>query len=210
MTDAHLFLSSSCPYCPAVLAGLSDLVKKGKLGELLVTNIEQHPEKAAAFGVRSVPWVRIGPFELTGQLTPAELAQWTERAGSKNGMADYVREQLSAGELATVEKLLREDPSIATSFIPLLEDAETPLEVRLGIDSMLESLPQDAIEPLVDDLVRLSQSDNHRIRSDATWYLALADNDRARSAISARLQDENAEVREIAQEALEKYDSNHH
>ncbi|RTZ62623.1 MAG: HEAT repeat domain-containing protein [Gammaproteobacteria bacterium] len=210
MTDAHLFLSSTCPYCPAVLAGLSDLVKKGKLGELLVTNIEQNPEKAAEFGVRSVPWVRIGPFELTGQLTPAELAQWVERAGSEGGMADYVREQLSAGELATVEKRLKQDPSIARSFITLLEDPETPLEVRLGIDSMLESLPQDAVEPLADDLVRLSQSDNHRIRSDATWYLALTDNNKARSAIEARLQDENPEVREIAREALEKFDSNQH
>ena len=32
--DALLLLTSTCPYCPAVLAALSDLVKSGDIGHL--------------------------------------------------------------------------------------------------------------------------------------------------------------------------------
>ena len=61
-----MLLGTHCPYCPTVLKELGELVKSGVIGKLVVVNIEQHPEVARELGVRSVPWVRIGPFELEG------------------------------------------------------------------------------------------------------------------------------------------------
>ena len=64
--DAELMIATGCAHCPVVLSGLAELLKKGQIGRLAVTNITSHPEVAEARGVRGVPWIRIGPFELSG------------------------------------------------------------------------------------------------------------------------------------------------
>ena len=72
--SALVFIGSGCRHCPIVLDGLARLVKEGRLARLEVINATLEPELAARNKVRSVPWTRIGPFELVGILTPAELA----------------------------------------------------------------------------------------------------------------------------------------
>lgn len=201
--NAKMFLSSTCPHCPGVLAALSELVKKGAIGELQVTNIEQQPEKAVEAGIRSVPWVAIGPFELVGNHTPAELADWAKKAGAESGMSDYLNDQLSQGRLSEMQSQLKRNPDMLHALMPLLADSETPLEIRLGIDAMLESVEPEKLRDISDDLIQLSQSENPRIRSDATWYLSLAGDESMRPHIENRLKDEDASVREIAQDALE-------
>ena len=64
--DALLLIATGCNHCPAVLEGLSRLLKQGRIGRLDVVNLAVHPETGQALGVRSVPWTRIGPFELEG------------------------------------------------------------------------------------------------------------------------------------------------
>ena len=64
--DALLLMGTHCPYCPTVLQGLESLREAGIIRKLEAINIEEHPEIAQAAGVRTVPWVRIGPFELEG------------------------------------------------------------------------------------------------------------------------------------------------
>jgi thiol-disulfide isomerase/thioredoxin len=62
-TTATLFISGTCPHCPAVMQSLTQLVKAGKLARLDIFNIELNADAAATRGVRSVPWVQLGPFE---------------------------------------------------------------------------------------------------------------------------------------------------
>ena len=62
--DALLLLTSQCPHCPTVLQGLGELVKKGLIGRLEVVNIVARPDIAKQYGVRKVPWFRLGEFEL--------------------------------------------------------------------------------------------------------------------------------------------------
>ena len=86
--EARMLLGTRCPHCPSVLSSLSDLVKQGVISRLEVVNLEQRPEIARQWGVRSVPWVKIGPFELTGLHSKAELQSWAEQAGSEQGMKE--------------------------------------------------------------------------------------------------------------------------
>ena len=74
--EAVLLLSTQCPHCPTVLQGLSELVKQGVISRLEVVNINVRPEIAERHGIRSVPWVKIGDFELEGLHSPAELRRW--------------------------------------------------------------------------------------------------------------------------------------
>ncbi|MDH3948815.1 MAG: thioredoxin family protein, partial [Gammaproteobacteria bacterium] len=104
--DAELLIATGCAHCPVVLEGISTLIKEGVISSLRVTNIANQPERAQELGVRSVPWLQLGPFTLQGLHSPAELREWAERAGSMDGMSVYLHDQLKQGNLDSMEKLL--------------------------------------------------------------------------------------------------------
>lgn len=202
--DALLYIANGCPHCPTVLAGLSELIKSGRIGRLEVVNIGNHPELAQAQGVRAVPWLRLGPFELTGLRAPAELAQWAARAQSPEGMAEYLRELLGEGNLAGVRATLERAPEqTATALVLLLGDAEAELQVRLGVAAILEDLEGSAtLAGLVDALGALTSHADARIRLDAAHTLGLSHAPGARAYLGALHDDSDAEVCEVAQESL--------
>lgn len=94
--DALLFTAPGCPHCATVLQGLNELVKQGLVGKLTVVDVAEHPEQAAEQGVHAAPWLRLGPFTLTGHST-AELRLWAEWASGEEGIAHYVEHLLKQG-----------------------------------------------------------------------------------------------------------------
>ena len=172
--DAELLIATGCAHCPVVLEGLSTLIKEGVISSLRVTNIVNQPERAQELGVRSVPWLQLGPFTLQGLHSPAELREWAERAGSMEGMSIYLHDQLKQGNLDAMEALLSAQPAWLDALIPLLEQEDTDMKVRIGVDALLETLAASTdLGKLIDELGRLSQHERQSLRSDATHYLSL-------------------------------------
>jgi len=201
---ALLLISPGCPHCATNLAALTSLVKENVVGRLDVVNIAAYPEVAQQVGVRSVPWLRLGPFELTGARNEAELRRWAEQVQDRDGLGEYFREQLDQGALAEVISQVRRDPELLMGFLPLLEDAETGVSIRIGIGAVLEDLADtDYAGRLVTGLGELSSSDDVRTRQDAAHYLGLTGMADARPYLTARLDDADAEVRDIAAEGLQ-------
>ena len=129
--DALMLLSGHCAYCPGVLDGLNRLLKSGALGRLEAVNVEQHPEVAQALGVRGVPWVRIGPFELEGNYSAAELADWADQAGQPDGLQQYFQEQLDSGELNRVTRMIRREPERLATLLQLMTAGYSAFCLRL-------------------------------------------------------------------------------
>jgi len=201
--DALLCISGHCPHCPAVLAALADMVKAGSLGELKVVNVEQRPQTARDLGVRSVPWVRIGPFELTGLRSRAELETWASRVASDTGVADGFHIMLKEGALDQVVAAVQRQPEALAALLPIVANPEASLNVRLGAGAVLEAFAgQPALRALVPRLAELSTHTDARVRADACHYLGLTGDPSARPPLQARLDDADAEVREIAAESL--------
>lgn len=206
--DAVLLMSSSCPFCPTVLEGLAKLVKAGRIGRLEVVNLTVRPDAAEHYGVRGVPWVRIGPFELEGLRSEAELAHWAERAGTQAGMGEYLSELLAAGELQKVVRQVSDDSKRFAALLSLLTDPETDLHVRLGIGAVIETLAGTAVlRGMIAPLGELTRHDDPRTRSDACHYLALTGSAEARAPVEALLQDTDADVREVASDSLVSLDA---
>lgn len=201
--DALLLLTASCPFCPAVLAALGELVKAGRIGRLEVVNIEAHPEVAQHFGVRSVPWVRLGAFELDGLRSKAELEQWATRAGTREGVAQYLSELLATGGLNKVMAHLARAPHDLDALLVLLANPDTDLHVQLGIAAVMEELSGSAtLQAAVDQLGTLVASPEPRLRGDACHYLALSGSQRAIPYVRRLLADPDPHVREVAHESL--------
>jgi hypothetical protein len=202
--DALLFLSTRCPHCPAVLAGLSDLVKRGELGRLEVVNLEVRPQAGEAHGVRSVPWLCLGPFVLTGARTPDELEAWARRADGEADMADAFHDLLKTGDLPQVLALVAAAPGRLAALLPIVGNPEASMNVRLGAGAVLEDYAgTPALADLVPALGALSRHADARVRADVCHYLGMSPGGAARPWLAARLADAHAEVREIAREALE-------
>ena len=187
-----------------MLASLADLVKQGAIGRLEAVNLEQHPEVGQVLGVRSVPWLRLGRIELAGVHSKAELAEWATKADSETGMADWFHLLLKEGQLPRAQAAIEADPALLAAVLPIVGNVEASLNVRLGAGVLLENFAgTEALRALLPRLGELSQHADARVRADACHYLGLSGDATAKPWLEARINDEDADVREIAAESLQ-------
>jgi len=203
--DALLFTTPGCAHCPAVLRSLNTLVKQGLIGKLTVMDVAEHPEQAAEYGVRASPWLRLGPFTLTGAHSLAELRQWAAWASGDEGTVHYVEHLLRQGNYPQAKAFIDIDTSRLKPLLAIVAAPLAKLEVRLGVSALLESHAQSpSLQKLLPQLAELSRHEDHRVRADACHLLGLTGSPAARPHLQACLDDDHAEVREIAAESLEE------
>jgi len=201
-------MGKHCPYCPTVLQGLQALAADGVIGKLETVVIEDHPERAAELGVRSVPWVRLGPFELAGLRSVQELRSWAEKAGTDTGMAVYLNELLSTGNVDKGMALVRDNPGTLKALLLLLADPDTQLNTRIGISVIMEGLEDsEPLKGIVEQLGELTRHAEASVRGDACHYLALSGSSAATAWIRPLLEDYDAGVREIARDGLDRLEA---
>lgn len=201
--DALLLLAPGCPHCPAVFEGLSLLLKEGAIGRLDAVNVVAHPDRARELGVRGVPWVRVGEFELDGALTIGELRRWVELAGREAGRRAYFLHLLKNGRRDRVEEMARRDPERLLTLVDLLADEDASMAVRLGIGAVLEELQASGLaRVMVPGLGELTRHPDALTRADACHYLSIIGGSGIVPYLRACLEDTDANVREIAAESL--------
>jgi len=202
--DALLLIAPDCTRCPVVLDGLAQLLKEGAIGRLEVVNIAAHPETAERLGVRSVPWGRIGPFELEGLHGYAELKGWAAAASGQPDYQRYLAYLIGGRRLDRALALIRTHKEHLDDLIELIGAPGTDMGVRIGAGALLEDLQDSGL--LVQALPRLLElcgSPDPGIRADACHYLSLVGEPAAIPRVQALLDDPDPQVREIAQETLE-------
>lgn len=203
--DALLFTTPDCPYCATVLRGLNELLRQEMIGKLTVVDIAEHPEQAAEYGVRSAPWLRLGPFTLTGAHSHAELHQWAEWASGEEGTAHYVEYLLKQGGFQHAVAYIDADTNRLKPLLAIVANPGANLEVRLGVSALLEAHANNpALQNLLPQLAELTRHTDHRVRADACHLLGLTGSATAAPYVEACLNDASEEVREIAAEALEE------
>ena len=203
--DALLFIAPGCPHCATVLRGLNELVKQGLIGKMTVVDVAAHPEQAAEYGVRAAPWLRLGPFTLTGAHSPAELRLWAGWASGEEGTAHYVEHLLKQGGYQQATAFIEADTQRLKPLLAIVANPGADLEVRLGVDALLESHANTpALRKLLPQLAELTRHADHRVRADACHLLGLTGSAAARTHVEVCLNDAHEEVREIAEEAMEE------
>ncbi len=200
-----MLMGTQCTFCGPMMQMLIELMKTGLLAELRVVNIETSPELAQQHGVRSVPWLQIGPFELAGSRSKKELQLWIERASSFEGLSEYLEEVLSEGKIDYANKLIQRYPQALENVIDLMANPEAKINVRLGVGVIIEDMAvSEEFQSVIPRLIEYLSNDDARIRGDACHYLSLTKDVSHVPAIKKLLSDENEEVREIAQDSLDE------
>ncbi len=197
-------MGTQCTYCGPMMQMLTELMKAGAIAQLRIVNIENDPELAAELGVRSVPWLQIGPFELSGSRTKQELSLWIKRASSFDGVTDYLEEVLAEGHIQYASKLIQRYPQALENVIDLMADPEAKINVRLGVGVLIEDMAEtEAFKVVLPRLLDYLSDKDARIRGDACHYLSLTKDSSYIPQIKNLLSDESEEVREIAQDSLD-------
>lgn len=200
-----MLMGAQCTFCGPMMQMLIELMKTGLLAELRIVNIETSPELAQQHGVRSVPWLQIGPFELAGSRSKKELLLWIERASSFEGLSEYLEEVLSEGKIDYANKLIQRYPQALENVIDLMADPEAKINVRLGVGVIIEDMAvSKEFKAVIPRLIEYLSDGDARIRGDACHYLSLTKDVSYVPAIKKLLSDENEEVREIAQDSLDE------
>lgn len=211
LPDVLMLLSPGCARCPGVLASLTDLLERGVIGRLDAVNIATHPEIAQRYGVQSVPWLRMGEYELSGVRSKSELEQWAQRVGTPRGMADYYSELLKGGNLDGVLLAVSKDAAAVDVLLLLLQDVDTDLHVSLGVGAVFEHLRGSVVlRERIPALGALTHHNNARVRADVSHYLSLTQDTRAVPFVEPLLNDTDAQVREIAQDSLDALQGQRH
>ncbi|WP_456372231.1 HEAT repeat domain-containing protein [Thiolapillus sp.] len=206
--DTLLLIAPGCPHCQSVLGSLAELIKQGDIGRLEVVNIAVHPEAARQAGTRSVPWMRIGHYELAGNYSLGEIRKWAEKAASGDSSADYIRELLEQQQMDEAIRYLRDHPEQLPELLKLMQREDNSLGVSFGVSALFEEMAgSEALRQLAPELGALTRSEKANIRGDAAYYLGLSANPEAREWLQPLLDDPQADVREIAREALENLSS---
>jgi hypothetical protein len=188
-----------------MLEHLGTLVKEGTLGRLEIVNVAVDTETAQALSVRSVPWTRIGSFDLVGLHTLDELRHWAEMAGRDEGMTVYLGELLATARRHEVTLRVRAEPALLHRLVDLLGDPETALSIRIGVMATLEEF-QGEVGTGSRSLSPLSELTTHaseRVRADVCHALALTGSAAALDALRRCLADPDEEVRDTAAEGIE-------
>lgn len=201
--DALLLITTRCPHCAATAEAALRLVKEGRLGRLEVVNLDADPQRAAAYPVRSVPWLRLGGFELSGAHGYRELADWAAKAAEGSGWTDYALHLLAQQQLERVVAQVRGSPQRLGDLIGLLAADDLDLGPRIGISAVIEELAGSvALRAQVPQLEQLTLAERAQTRADACHFLGLAGDPAAGPAIRRLLDDDDDEVCEIAGETL--------
>ena len=201
---ATLLISTACPHCAGLLKILCQWVKQGDIDHLEVINASGMPQETVEqFGVRSVPWLRLGEFELQGAQSEGQLRHWLERVGTVQGTADYFAHLLASGALSKVTNMINMQPAHLSALVRLVADPQADMKVQLGVGAVLEQLAgSDTLLTIVDELGGLCGNSSAKVRADAAHYLSHTASPRAIPYLTPLLHDGDKDVREIADEAL--------
>lgn len=208
--DATMLLGTHCPHCPSVLKHLAELIKTGELGRLHIINLEQHPDEAQQYGVRSVPWVKIGKYELSGAQELSALRQriqWANQQASLTGEFDHL---LSEAQAEKVLDRIKSQPETMAAIIELLGDPATVLSTRIGIGVVMEEFAgTELIQQQIPVFAKLATHKDARIRADVLHYLGLTHSKEAIPILQQHIEDKDPEVREAAVDSLEALENEH-
>ena len=203
--SALLLIATGCQHCPSMLQSLSDLIKEGKIARLEIVNIVQDPERAQALNVRSVPWLKIGEYELVGLKSKTEILQWIDKSSNPEDMSAYFEELMTSGEISKVQQLVEDKPEHMNTLFEIMANESSGLSARIGVGAIIEQLEgSEILINTIDTLGKHCRNPLARVRNDACYYLGLSHHPDAIKFLRPLLDDEDNEVKEVAQEALDE------
>jgi len=200
--DLIVFMAAACPHCPHAVRAAIEQTWSAPSVTASIVDVQRFPELGEPFGARSVPLTVLDRgVAITGVVTASELAEAIRDRGSDAHEARLFRSLVETGRLAAAGVQLR---ARAEPFVAAWRDSTTTS--RMGLLLVAEEVLGDdaaALDHVVPGLIPVLAAEDPALRGDTADLLGQIGHDAAERALTALCEDANAEVAEVAAEALE-------
>ena len=205
--NALLLTAPGCVHCAALKKILDKLLAEGLIEQLDVVDVASQPEIANQFNVKSVPWLKLGPFEFQGAQRESELRDWVTWINEPEGITRYLKHLFSIGELNRAIDMIRDEPQFIENLLALVVDEEKDMKIQLGVSAVFEEIEgSQLLQNIVEQLGELTKHENPKIRADVAHYLSLSHSDAVIPFLQKLAQDPDREVNEIANDILSEFE----
>ena len=200
--DLLLFISPFCTNCPGALKAVLELGLEQSQIAILIVDIQSFPKLAQEYGVSSVPFTLVsGGLSLTGVFSVSDLKSvlnhdvpYTQRVFGwlvENGRFESVLPQLLIDRGAEHFFYFWKTSTLSLR-IPLMMVAQ----------EVLEDHPA-CLDLCLPELIKLLKNDSPALRGDTADLLGCIGHPLAIDGLTQCLKDDNEDVVEIAEDALE-------
>ena len=199
----EVLIAPTCPNCPAVVRACAQVAAAWPALTMVVIDVQYFT--ALAGSCRSVPTVVIdGAYTIVGPVSSRDLIELLQQRGEPGFLARALGSMVEAGRLAEVAPLLTSGEGFA-AMAALMRDGtmQQKMGLMLAVEQILEGSAH-AIDGAVPHLLPLLESEVATLRGDVADLLGQIGAPGAREALSLLLEDENADVREVAEEAIQR------
>lgn len=203
-SDLLILMASQCPHCPAVVRTGVGIAAVQPLIKLTVADAVQFADLAERYKVRATPTVIVNDgATLVGQVTEAEMVKHLASVAESSNLEEVVRTMLETGRAEDAARLICEQRR-PDALLPmyLAEEFAPRMAALVTFDEALEIDPR-ALDTIVPDLTALLSHEDVGLRGDSAELLGKIGSEQAVPALEKAAQDEDPDVREAAQEALD-------
>lgn len=201
--ELMVFMAPTCPHCGQAVATAEQMARDHAKISVRVVNAQEEADLASTFVVKSVPttildggisWVGVVPAnELMAAIRSRDEADFTTR---------IFRSLIESGRVNDATRRLCDGSGLA----PFLDNwrnstTSTRMGLMLAAEEALEEIPA-ALDSLVQDLVKVLETDDGALRGDTADLLGQVGHPAARKGLEALLDDPIPDVAEIAADSL--------
>ena len=198
----EVFIAPVCPYCAHAVETVNKAVSVSQNLESWIVDAIEFPESAAAYGIKSTPTIVVnGEPRWVGKITFDDFKGLLK---TEHDWGVNLKSQVAAGSVDEAVETALNHPESVKGIVELLAAEE--FSSRLGALRIVEETAgqiPDAFKTIVPDLCGLLGHAKAPIRGDAAYALGLIGDPGAKDSLLAHRNDEDPEVRESVEEALE-------
>jgi len=198
-----LFMAPSCEYCPLAVHAVNRLAVASPLVTTLIVDAQRFPQLAGCFSTQSVPTMVLdGGLTETGVMPVDDVATRILDRDTAGHGARVFRSLIETGRVEDAAAELAAG-RCATSLALVWRSSATALRLGLMLAAEL-ALERDpaSLDDIAPDLIELLGAEDAALRGDTADLLGRIGHRSAEPALKRLLADANADVAEIAEEAL--------
>lgn len=204
-----VFIASTCPHCPQAVRAAHLMALNSKQVTTAIIDVQRFPEFTETFKIRSVPMIVIDRSMMINEaIAPAQLAELILSRDSADFQEKAPLSMVAFGNIDKALKILFESENGGDIFLSSWK--KSIMSQRMGLMLMAEqALEENAavFNSIVSGFIDVLKMEDVTLRGDTADLLGQIGHPDAIEPLKTLLNDENADVVEIAKEAIEKIET---
>lgn len=207
-TTIQVFIASECPNCPNAVRAANTLAFLNHNVTTTIIDVEQFPDLAKQYHILSVPMTVIDDGLLINKVIPlTQLAEKIINRGDKDYNYEHFLSLCNTGNFDKAAQLILDFPVFSDFLFSAWKKStmSSRMELMLVAQHSLNLNPR-ILDKIVSDLISLLLSEDISLKGDTIDLLSQIGHPDAIEPIKTLLHDNNPDIVEIAEDALETLD----